>query len=171
MKVILSMSVSLNGFIATKEGSESFLADISWMRFVKLAHGIGCFVWGKKTYDILKSWGGDYLKELDGVKIVVVSHSPDEKDKRVIWASSPEEAISKLEQEGFKEMIITGGSTINSEFAKKGLIDEIRLKINPAVLGEGIPVFAPVDFVLKLKYKGAEEIGEEVVEIVYEVVS
>ena len=164
------MSVSLNGFIATLDGSESFLADVSWVRFVKLAHEIGCFVWGKKTYDILKSWGGDYLKELDGVKIVVVSHSPDENDKRVIWASSPEEAIAILEREGFKEMIVTGGSTINSEFAKKGLVDEIRLKINPAVLGEGIPLFAPDGFALKLKYKMTEEIGESVVEVVYEVV-
>ena len=164
------MSVSLNGLIATKDGSESFLADVSWVRFVKLAHEIGCFVWGKKTYDILKSWGEDYIKELDGVKIVVVSHSPDEKDNRVIWAYSPEDAISKLEAEGFEEMIVTGGSTMNSEFAKKGLIDEIRLKINPAVLGEGIPVFTPVDFALKLRYKGTEEIGEDVVEVVYEVV-
>ena len=139
-------------------------------KICQIGTGNWLFFWGKKTYDVVKSWGGDYLKELEGVKIVVVSHFPDEDDQRVIWASSPEEAISKLEQEGFSEMIVTGGSTINSEFAKKGLIDEIRLKINPAVLGEGIPVFSPIDFAMKLKYKMTEEIGEDVVEIVYEVV-
>lgn len=49
MKVILTMATSANGIIATKEGSEDFLSEENWKRFVHLAHTIGCFIWGEKS--------------------------------------------------------------------------------------------------------------------------
>jgi dihydrofolate reductase len=51
MKVILTMAVSANGIIATKDGSEDFLSHDNWIQFVKLANKIGCFIWGRKTYE------------------------------------------------------------------------------------------------------------------------
>ena len=169
MKVFLSMAVSANGIIATKEGSEDFLSHDNWIQFVKLAHKIGCFMWGRKTYDAVSKWEGDYLDDLKDVRKIIISRSPIQLMEGFTIANSPEEALKTLESEGFKEAIITGGSTINSEFAKRGLIDEVIFDVNPSILGEGIPVFAPQEFELKLELLNVERVGKELVEIHYRV--
>src|SRR3989344_1568659 len=117
MNIILTMAVSANGIIASKSGSEDFLSHTNWIQFVSLAKRIGCFIWGRKTY----------------------------------------------------EAIITGGSTLNSEFAKRGLINEVIFDVNPSILGEGIPVFSLSDFELKLELMKVEKIDAGIVELHYRV--
>ncbi len=169
MKVILTMAISANGMIATKEGSEDFLSNENWKQFVNLAKKIGCFVWGRKTYEAVMKWEGDYLKELQGVKKVIISGSDLDLEKDFFLAKSPEDALKMVEDEGFKEVIITGGAITNSYFAKKGLIDEVILDVNPVILGEGIPVFSPNDFELNLDLISAQKVGQEIIELKYEV--
>lgn len=169
MKVVLTMAISANGIIATKEGSEDFLSHDNWIQFVKLAHKIGCFMWGRKTYDAVSKWEGDYLNDLKDVRKIIISRSPVQLMEGFTLANSPEQALKQLESEGFKEAIITGGSTINSEFAKRGLIDEVIFDVNPSILGEGIPVFSPQDFQLKLELMNVDRVGKALVEIRYRV--
>ena len=167
MKVILTMAISANGIIATKNGSEDFLSHANWVQFVKLAKRVGCFIWGRKTYEAVIKWEGDYLKDLEGVKKIIISGSNIDLKAGFELAHSPEEALGVLENEGFKEAIITGGATINSEFAKRGLIDEVIFDVNPSILGNGIPVFQPEDFELKLEFIDAEKISDGIVELRY----
>lgn len=170
MRVILTMAISANGIIATKSGSEDFLSHDNWLQFVKLAKKVGCFMWGRKTYDAVSKWEGNYLRELEGVKKIILSQSEMELQEGFILKHSPQEALEYLEEEGFQETIITGGSTVNSEFAKRGLIDEVRLDVNPSILGEGIPVFASADFEMKLKLVDTEKVGDNIVELRYTVI-
>lgn len=169
MKVILTMAISANGIIATKTGSEDFLSHDNWLQFVKLAKKVGCFVWGRKTYEAVLKWEGDYIKELEGVKKIIVSGSGIDLIDGFELAKSPEDALKILEQDGFKEAIITGGSTINSAFAKAGLIDEVIFDVNPSILGNGIPVFAPDDFELSLELNSVDKVGNNLVELQYKV--
>jgi dihydrofolate reductase len=72
MKVKLFMAISLNAIIATKEGSEDFLSNDNWKQFVKLVKNIGCFIWGRKTYEAVSKWEGDYLNDLkDATKVIL----------------------------------------------------------------------------------------------------
>lgn len=169
MKVILTMAISANGIIASKTGSEDFLSHDNWLQFVKLAKSVGCFMWGRKTYEAVIKWEGDYLTELEGVKKVILSQSDIELKEGFELKRSPEEALKYFESEGFQEAIITGGSTINSEFAKRGLIDEVIFDVNPSILGEGIPVFAPTDFELKLKLISFDKVSDDILEVRYKV--
>lgn len=169
MKIILTMATSANGIIASKTGSEDFLSHTNWIQFVKLAKRVGCFIWGRKTYEAVGKWEGDYLKDLENVKKIIISGSNIELKEGFELARSPEEALEILESNGFKEAIITGGATINSEFAKRDLIDEVILDVNPAILGNGIPVFQPEDFELKLEFIDAEKITDGIVELRYKV--
>lgn len=164
------MAISANGIIATKTGSEDFLSHDNWIQFVKLANRVGCFIWGRKTYDAVIKWEGDYLNDLKDVKKIIVSHTPIELKAGFALADSPERALAILNEGGFKEAIITGGSTLNSEFAKRGLIDEVILDVNAVILGTGIPVFAPEDFELKLKLTESVKVSDSVFELKYEVI-
>jgi dihydrofolate reductase len=169
MKIILTMAISANGIIASKTGSEDFLSHSNWVQFVKLAKKIGCFIWGRKTYEAVIKWEGDYLKDLEEVKKVIISQSQIELKDGFLLANSPENALSILESDGFSEAIVTGGATINTEFAKRNLIDEIILDVNPSILGEGIPVFNPADFLLPLELVEVQKINDDIVEIRYKV--
>ena len=169
MKVILTMAISANGMIATKAGSEEFLSHDNWLQFVKLAKRVGCFMLGRKTYEAVIKWEGDYLSELKDVKKVIISSSNLELKEGFILAHSPEEALKMFETDGFNGTIITGGSITNTDFAKKGLIDEVIFDVNPSILGEGIPVFATSDFELKMELLNFEKVGDNIVELHYKV--
>ena len=169
MKVILSMAVSANGIIATKDGSEDFLSNVNWQQFVKLAKEVGCFIYGRKTYENVITWDNSYLDPLKDVKKLVISKSDFHPQEGFTIAHSPEEALQLLEKEGLQEVIVTGGSTISSEFAKRGLIDEVILDVNPSIIGEGIPVFFPADIMMKLELVKFEKIGGDIIEIHYTV--
>jgi|SRR3989344_421407 len=169
MKVILTMAISANGIIATKEGSEDFLSHDNWIQFVNLANKIGCFIYGRKTYEAVIKWEGNYLRELSKVRKVIISRSPIKLQEGFTIANSPEEALKELEAEGFDEVIVAGGATINSEFAKRGLIDEVIFDVNPSILGEGIPVFAPENFEIKLELVDFERVGKDIIELRYKV--
>lgn len=169
MKIILSMAISANGIIASKTGSEDFLSHTNWLRFVKLAKQVGCFMWGRKTYEAVIKWEGEYLDDLAEVKKIIISSSDITLKEGFELAHSPEEALKLLSDGGFNEAIITGGATINSEFAKRGLIDEVIFDVNPSVLGDGIPVFNPSEFQLPLELIDVEKLNDGIVELRYKV--
>jgi dihydrofolate reductase len=169
MKVILIMAISANGIIATREGSEEFLSHENWLQFVKLAKKVGCFMWGRKTYEAVMKWEGDYLSELKDVTKVIISSSDLQLKEGFTQAKSPEDALKILEHKGFSQAIITGGSITNSYFAKNRLIDEVIFNINPSIIGEGIPIFAPEDFELNMELVSFEKVDENIVELIYKV--
>lgn len=171
MKVILSMAMSVNGIVADESGSEDFLSHDNWLAFVKLANRIGSNIWGRSTYEAVRTWEGDYLKDLEKVKKIVISSDPSLKlDPGFTLAPSPKDALSKLEVDGKQEALVTGGPTINSAFVKAGLVDEIILTVEPAILGKGIALFSPADFSLRLELLEINYLNPNHLELHYKVV-
>ena len=52
--------------------------------------------------------------------------------------------ISKLKQQPGKDMVVFGSGSIVSMLTQLGLVDEIRIGVNPVVLGSGKSLFAGV---------------------------
>jgi dihydrofolate reductase len=171
MKITLWMAISANGFIATKDGKEEFLSHDNWLRFAACANRIGCLIWGRKTYEAVSKWDKKYLADLQEVRKIVVSHTPLQLPEGFTSATSPEDALHQLESAGCTEVMISGGSTLNSEFAKLGLINEIRLDVNSVIIGEGIPVLAPAEFALQLKLLSTERVSTDIIEMIYQVIA
>lgn len=163
------MAISANGLIATTQGNEDFLSHTNWVQFVKLAKRIGCLVWGRKTYEAVSKWEGNYFKELESVTKIIISHTTIKLKDGFTLANSPEEALKKLEIRGFKKAIVTGGATTNSEFAIRNLINEVIFYVNPAILGEGISIFAPKQFEMKLRLINIKKIAD-IIELRYQVI-
>lgn len=152
MKVTLWMAMSVNGIIADINGGEDFLSHDNWLEFVDAVQKVGCLIWGRKTYELVRKWLKSYLDPLENITKIILTH--DKKvnlDKGFIPASSPKEAIEILSKKGFNEVILTGGSTNNASFAKLNLINELNLHIEPVILGQGIPLFHTDLFELKLE--------------------
>lgn len=155
------MAISVNGKIARKNGDEDFLSHENWEKFVSLAKKYGNFVVGRKTYEAVKRWGEDYsFDDLVGVEKIVISQNTSKKlDEGYTLADSPKDAIEKLSQKGFENILVTGGATINSAFAKEKLLDEIILNVEPVFIGQGIPLFSEDEFDIQTELIATEKLG------------
>lgn len=167
MKVILSTAMSANGIIADKNGSEDFLSHENWLRFSELANRIGNNVWGRKTYEAVKSWSGKYLDSIKDVTKVVVTKNTSIRDTNFVFVDSPKNAISYLTKRGFNEMLVTGGQSIYSAFLNESLVDEIIFDINPILMDSGIHAFRIEKSPLKLKLLSSQKINDDLVEVHY----
>jgi dihydrofolate reductase len=171
MKVTLWMATSLNGIIARKNNEEDFISHDSWLAWLEAIRKSGCLVWGRKTYEIVKTWPKEYFDDIKGIYTITLSSNKDYKlEPGFDLANSPEEAVSRLEKKGFTEMVVTGGSKLNSSFAKAGLIDKVVLNIEPNVIGEGIPLFNPEFFDLKLEFIQMEKSKGETIQLHYKAI-
>ncbi|MEK6860776.1 MAG: dihydrofolate reductase, partial [Nanoarchaeota archaeon] len=129
MKVVLYMAMSLNGNIATENGEEDFLSHEHWKTFEKFTKEIKCIIIGRKTYEAVKKWKDYNFDTLNNVHKIVVSNKNLKLGKEYSLAKSPKEAIEVMSKKGFSEVILIGGSLLNSSFIQENLIDEIIINI------------------------------------------
>ncbi len=166
------MAMSVNGYIARENGDEDFLSSDNWREFAKVSNKAGCLIWGRRTYEKVITWDKKYLEVLANVKKIVVTRQNNLLlDKRFYrFASTPLEAINLLEKEGYKEVILTGGSTNNTSFAKEGLIDEILLNVETTIVGKGIHLFNPEEFQFDLNLLDEKKISKNIIQFHYNVI-
>jgi len=154
MKVTLWMAMSVNGIIARENNEEDFISHDNWLAWLEAmrADSVRNIIWGRKTHEIVKTWPKEYFDDLKGTRVLIVSSNPNyDVGDGFELVATPREALERLEKDGVKEVLVTGGSTINSSFAKLGLINEVVLNIEPVIVGKGIPLFSPDLFDMKLE--------------------
>jgi dihydrofolate reductase len=158
MEVLLYMAMSANGFIAGENWNEGFLSHYNWIKLCQLVNEHGNLIWGRKTYEAVRTWGSDYFtEELRNARKVIISTHDIPLDNGYVLAHSPREALSLLKNEGFDTAILTGGSTINASFAMENLIDEVLLNIEPVLIGSGTPLFARTYLKFPLQFQSLEK--------------
>ena len=171
MKVTLFMAMSLNGIIARKNGDEDFLSHDNWNSLSELVKSFQNFIIGRKTFEAVKKWDEGYnFDDFKDAKKIIVSRNQNYKlDEGYILASNPKEALEILKDNGFNKILITGGSGLNSSFAKENLIDEVILNVESVIIGEGIPLFSSNDFDLNLKLVDVKKLSNDIVRLHYKV--
>lgn len=169
MKVTLFMAQSINGFIARTNGQEDFLSDQNWKTFQNLAENAGCFIVGRKTHETVMKWK-EYNFDNINAKCIIISKNLSFKPKKnYLLANSPTQAIKIASSFGFKNIILTGGSSINSAFLKQKLINNIILNIEPFILGKGIPLFAEENIETKLELINTKKITKNIIQFEYKI--
>lgn len=170
MKVILAMVQTVNGMIAKENYSEDFLSDASWKIWKSLAEEIGCFIVGRKTYELVMKWDGENFDDVKSRKIILSKNKSLRLSKDYFLANSPEGALEVASKFGFEKVLVSGGGKINSSFLKKHLIDEIILIIEPYVLGTGIKIFSDEDFENKLKLMDIKKFKSGIMQLRYKII-
>ncbi|MBI2405635.1 dihydrofolate reductase [Candidatus Microgenomates bacterium] len=166
MKVVLYMAVTGNGYIAKENDDTSWISKEEWNSYSAIVRRTGNLVIGHRTYDIITKQ--PEFSEFEKVKIIIVSHNDfDTLSLNHVAVKTPEEALSLLKD--FKEVIVAGGSNLNSSFVEKGLIDEIYLDIEPIIFGKGIKLFTGDNFEAKLKLLETRKLTEDIIQLHYKV--
>ncbi|MCX6716231.1 MAG: dihydrofolate reductase family protein [Candidatus Taylorbacteria bacterium] len=134
-------------------------------RFIEITKRAGVVVMGQNTWFTI----GRPLKDRLNI---VYSPTPIENlpEGVEITMKSPADLLKELEERGFKEVAICGGSQIYTMFMKSGLVNKLYLTIEPVVFGDGIKLFKE-DMNQKLKLDKIESTPGGTVLLDYSVVN
>lgn len=153
------IATSLDGFIARRNGDIDWLTagdptseDFGYRAFFDT---VDTLVMGRGTFEkvlTFEAWPyGDR-------RVVVLSTRgaavPPERAAHVaVTALAPAPLVRQLELDGARHVYVDGGRTIQS-FLRAGLVDELTITVLPVLLGDGLPLFGPLDADLRLVHTG-----------------
>jgi dihydrofolate reductase len=166
VKVIYSMSISLDGFVETPERSLDWvIVDEELHRYFNdEMRGLGAVIYGRRLYELMVAFWPtidqdpsvpDYIAEYAQLwreKPKIVFSKTLEK---VDWNASlvrgdiPGE-IARLKKQ-YGQGLAVGGAELAASFMKLGLIDEYQLYVQPVILGAGTPMFPVLEKPVRLR--------------------
>jgi dihydrofolate reductase len=180
-KVIYSMSVSLDGFIAGPNGEIDWGApDEELHRFHnQRTREIGAHLCGRRLYEVMTYWETaeenpsapqhvlEFARIWKQLPKIVFSKTLDtvEGNYRLVRGGVDEE-VAKLKEEPGKDLAV-GGAGLASSLIELGLVDEYRLFVIPVVLGAGTPYFPPLEQRIELELVETRTFGSRVVYVRY----
>jgi dihydrofolate reductase len=140
--VVLSVGISLDGYIARRDGSVDFLfmpKDYSMASFLA---EVDTEIMGRRTLDAALKMGDGALPASSMKRFVFSRSRPaGERDGLEFVSSPPDELIGRLRARPGGTIWLMGGGELAREFLRADLLDEIHMGIVPVLLGEGIPLF------------------------------
>jgi dihydrofolate reductase len=180
-KLIYSMGVSLDGFIAGPDGDFAWSApDEELHRFHnQQTRELGAHLCGRRLYEVMTYWEtadqnpSIAEQELEFARVwqelpkIVFSRTLTEVEgnSRLATGGIAEE-VGKLKQQPGKDLGV-GGAGLASACIKLDLVDEYRLFVSPVVLGGGTPFFPPVDEKIDLELIETRTFGSRVTYVRY----
>lgn len=189
-ELVYYVACSVDGFIAHADGShDGFSQDMDYLSelfatfpetvpsHLREVMGISgankqfdTVLMGRKTYEIGLKDG--VSSPYSHIKQYLFSHSikasphPDV----VLVSERATELVKQLKQEDGKGIWLCGGATLATALFAEKLIDRLILKINPFLMGDGIPLFSGIIDQTALKLTDQKVYGNGILQLHYQVV-
>jgi dihydrofolate reductase len=180
-KLIYSMGVSLDGFIAGPDGEIDWGApDEERHRFHnEQTRELGAHLCGRRLYEVMAYWEtadqNPSLSETelefariwqDLPKIVFSKTLETVEGKARLATDGVAEEVTRLKEEPGKDLAV-GGAGLAATCIELGLVDEFQLFVSPVVLGGGTPFFPALDDRINLELLETRTFGSRVVYVRY----
>ena len=148
-RVTLHVVSSLDGFIARKDNSVSWLdgngsiyeagVSISQEEIAAFIKSVDCYVLGSRTYEHALELGWPYG---DTPTVVVTGRElPPARKSVEFYSGDLQTLLNEKLAPRFRNIWLVGGAMLCQRFLSLGLVDEIRLTIAPVLLGDGLRLF------------------------------
>lgn len=156
-KVKLFIAMSVDGYIADKNGGVAFLQghedrlenESTYSEFIKK---IDTVLMGWNTYNQIITELSPDNWVYDNLLTYVFTHREQQDSDKIIFTSDNlEELIEKLKGVEGKDIWICGGADLVQQAISSDVIDEYLISIIPTILGNGIKLFSQNDAEHKLK--------------------
>lgn len=169
--VVLYIAMSLDGYIARKDGSVDWLFDVEGdggdNGYAAFYQTIGTVVMGRTTYEDVLKLSEDF--PYADRPTYVLSRSEQPPAPHVQFTTEPVESlIPRLHQASDADLWIVGGGQLVQAVMEKRLLHEMEVAIIPKILGEGIPLFPEGIVPSNLKMMGTQTLGQ-IISIRYQV--
>ena len=164
-KLIYSMGVSLDGYIAGPDGAIDWSAPDEELHAFhnQQAREVGVHLYGRRLYETMVFWetvdqdpeASEVMLEFAGIykrtpKLVFSTTLESVIGNATLETADPETVVTRLKREPGKDLAV-GGAGLASTFMKHDLIDEYGLFISPVILGGGTRFFADLEQPLGLE--------------------
>ncbi|MGX1471433.1 UNVERIFIED_CONTAM: dihydrofolate reductase [Streptomyces canus] len=155
-KLVLKISVSVDGFVGTDSGSVDWifpsLTDDATAWLAQTLREADTHIMGRPTYlGMAAHWPTStevFAAPMNNIPKVLFSRTlkdADWADSRIADGDLATE-IARLKQQPGKDILAHGGAGFARSLSRLRLVDEYRLLVHPVVLGSGLPMFAdPMD--------------------------
>ena len=168
IKTFIIVAHTADGFIAPTDPAGKAMPSTVWTsgadkkKFIELTKKAGAIIMGLTTFNTIG-------KALPGRLNVVYAPKDTPPIEGVMMTDlSPKDLLTELENKGYKEVAICGGSTIYTMFMQSGLVNKIYITIEPKLFGQGMTVFnKPLSADLKLV--SVEKLSDDVLFLEYDV--
>jgi dihydrofolate reductase len=176
-KVIYSMGVSLDGFIAGPNGEIDWSApDEELHRFHnQQTRELGAHLCGRRLYEVMVYWetadenplATEVELEFAGIwkqlpKVVFSGTLENVEGNARLARGGVAEEVAALKEQPGKDLAV-GGAGLASALIELDLIDEYRLFVSPVVLGGGTPYFPALEKRIELERVETTTFGSRVV--------
>jgi dihydrofolate reductase len=183
-KIIVSDNVSLDGVIEDPAGDEGFKRG-GWVGLIKDRPGAGklaldealgseALLLGRRSYEWMAArWpsrNGELADRLNSMPKYVVSstvEAPDWNNSTVLTGDVVSE-VSRLKQEIHGEVVVVASFQLVSTLMEHDLVDELRLKIYPVVLGAGQRLFGETSDTKPLRLISTRTVGNDLAYLTYQ---
>jgi dihydrofolate reductase len=132
--------------------------------FQQLTKEAGVLIMGENTYQTIGS-------PLPGRLNIVLTYEKHEDQPGVLEYKQGDvkEILKELESRGFTQVIIAGGTFVNSLFLKENLIDEIQITIEPKIFGSGLRLFDKIEADVDLELVELKKLNENTINLRYRI--
>src|SRR5438094_6965097 len=183
-KIVMSDNVSLDGVVQDPAGDEGFRVG-GWVGVIagrpELAKftldealGTEALLLGRRSYEWLAArWpsrSGELADRLNGLPKYVVSSTLEEpkwNNSTVIKGDVVNE-VSKLKQELTGDIVVPGSFQLLRTLIEHDLVDELRLKIYPVVLGAGERLFGETNDKKPMRLVETQALDDGIAYLTYE---
>jgi len=145
-KVILGFGLSLDGYIARRNGDLDFLVidKEGESAMADFFSKIDTTIMGRKTAAAwTKMRKSGEIPDTPGMTTYVVSRrwKPGQREHFEVVNGSLKNFVRKLKRRPGKDIYLGGGGELARSFLQEDLVDELFLGLGPVLLGGGIPGF------------------------------
>jgi dihydrofolate reductase len=183
-KIVVSDNVSLDGVVQDPAGDEGFSRG-GWVGLIKDRPGINKLtldealgaeaqLMGRRTYDWFAArWpsrSGELADRLNSMPKYVVSSTLEDPDwnNSTVLKGDVINGVSTLKQELDGEIVVPASFQLVRTLMEHDLVDELRLKIYPVVLGAGERLFGETSDKQPMRLVGTQTVDGDVVFLTYE---
>ena len=184
-RIVVSDNVSLDGVIQDPAGDEGFrlggwvgqIKDRKEVNKLTLEEALGTEVLllGRRSYEWFAArWPsrtGELADTINSLPKYVVSSSrleDPEWNNSTVLKEDPVVEVSKLKQELDGEILVPASFQLLSTLMEHDLVDELRLKIFPVVLGDGERLFGKTSDRIPMRLMDTQTVDGDVAFLTYE---
>jgi dihydrofolate reductase len=167
-RVIFSIPMTIDGFIEGPHGELDWVIPDDDLHdyYTDMLNKSGVILYGRVTYELMLGyWPASindssitksmlrFANALNPLPKIVFSNTLQHVgwNTTVMKAVVPEE-IRKMKSLPGGDILLGGGATLAQTFFQNGLVDEIQIMVEPAVIGSGKPLFRGLEAGMKLNY-------------------
>lgn len=156
-EVILYIAMSLDGYIADKNGGVDWLGgqdanDQSMGSYEDFIKEIDTVIMGYRTYHQIVTELSPDQWVYQGMKTYVLTHHPLESTNEIVFTDQTvKNLIANLKSQNGKHLWICGGADVVNQCIQNNLIDRYHITVMPTLLGDGIKLFDKQRMETKLK--------------------